>query len=57
MIFSQDFGLIFLLCFFFQEMVGYGAGSVFASIFSGYITAASVARSSVQESAGGKTQV
>ncbi|XP_064609338.1 prestin-like [Liolophura sinensis] len=40
-----------------QEMVGYGAGSVFASIFSGYITAASVARSSVQESAGGKTQV
>ncbi|XP_041357463.1 sulfate transporter-like [Gigantopelta aegis] len=40
-----------------QEMFAYGAGSVLASIFAGYITAASVARSVVQEGAGGKTQV
>ena len=42
---------------YFQEMFAYGAGSILASIFSGYITAASVARSVVQEGAGGRTQV
>ena len=40
-----------------QEMVAYGAGSVLCSLFSGYITAASVARSMVQDGAGGRTQV
>ncbi|XP_041359976.1 sulfate transporter-like [Gigantopelta aegis] len=40
-----------------QEMFAYGAGSVLSSIFSGYITAASVARSAIQDGAGGKTQV
>lgn len=40
-----------------QEMVAYGAGSVLNSVFSGYIPAASVARSMVQEGAGGHTQV
>ncbi|KAJ8298384.1 hypothetical protein KUTeg_024915, partial [Tegillarca granosa] len=40
-----------------QEMVAYGAGSVLASIFSGYIPAASVARSMVQYGAGGKSQI
>lgn len=38
-------------------MVAYGAGSVLCSLFSGYITAASVARSMVQDGAGGRTQV
>ncbi|XP_041357465.1 sulfate transporter-like [Gigantopelta aegis] len=40
-----------------QEMFAYGVGSVLSSFFSGYITAASVARSALQEGAGGKTQV
>ncbi|KAK3606339.1 hypothetical protein CHS0354_041973 [Potamilus streckersoni] len=40
-----------------QEMVAYGAGSILSSIFSGYIPAASVARSLVQEGTGGRTQV
>ncbi|XP_033743714.1 sulfate transporter-like [Pecten maximus] len=40
-----------------QEMVAYGAGSVLNAVFSGYIPAASVARSMVQEGAGGHTQV
>ena len=38
-------------------MFAYGAGSVLCSIFSGYIPAASVARSAIQDGAGGKTQV
>jgi len=38
-------------------MVAYGAGSVLCSLFSGYITVASVARSMVQDGAGGRTQV
>jgi len=38
-------------------MVAYGAGSVLCSLFSGYITAASVARSMVQDGAGDRTQV
>ncbi|XP_046551953.1 sulfate transporter-like [Haliotis rubra] len=40
-----------------QEMFAYGAGSVLCSIFSGYIPAASVARSVVQDGAGGITQI
>ncbi|OWF37284.1 sulfate anion transporter 1-like isoform X2 [Mizuhopecten yessoensis] len=40
-----------------QEMIAYGAGSVLNAVFSGYIPAASVARSMVQEGAGGHTQV
>ena len=40
-----------------QEMVAYGASSVVCSLFLGYIPAASVARSMVQDGAGGKTQV
>lgn len=40
-----------------QEMVAYAAGSILCSIFSGYIPAASVARSLVQEGTGGRTQV
>ncbi|KAL3878614.1 hypothetical protein ACJMK2_030948, partial [Sinanodonta woodiana] len=39
-----------------QELLAYGAGNVFGSFFSCYPYAASVSRSSVQESAGGKTQ-
>ena len=47
-----------VMCFsLFQEMFAYGAGSVLCSIFSGYIPAASVARSAIQDGAGGKTQV
>jgi MFS superfamily sulfate permease-like transporter len=40
-----------------QELIAYGAGNIFGSFFSCYPYAASVSRSSVQESAGGKTQV
>ncbi|KAK3606362.1 hypothetical protein CHS0354_041998 [Potamilus streckersoni] len=40
-----------------QELLAYGAGNIFGSFFSCYPYAASVSRSSVQESAGGKTQV
>ncbi|KAK3606365.1 hypothetical protein CHS0354_042001 [Potamilus streckersoni] len=40
-----------------QELLAYGAGNVFGSFFSCYPYAASVSRSSVQESAGGKTQL
>ena len=38
-------------------MVAYGASSVVCSLFSGYIPAASVSRSMIQDGAGGKTQV
>lgn len=38
-------------------MVAYGAGSMVCAVFSGYITAGSVARSLVQETTGGRTQV
>ncbi|XP_064606095.1 prestin-like [Liolophura sinensis] len=40
-----------------QEMVAYGAGSMVCAVFSGYITAGSVARSLVQETTGGRTQI
>ncbi|KAL3878617.1 hypothetical protein ACJMK2_030951 [Sinanodonta woodiana] len=40
-----------------QELIAYGAGNIFGSFFSCFPYAASVSRSSVQESAGGKTQV
>ncbi|KAL4229849.1 hypothetical protein ACF0H5_010241 [Mactra antiquata] len=40
-----------------QELIAYGAGNIFGSFFSCYPYAASVSRSSVQESAGGKTQL
>ncbi|KAK3606359.1 hypothetical protein CHS0354_041997 [Potamilus streckersoni] len=40
-----------------QELIAYGAGSVFGSFFSCFPFAGSVSRSSVQESAGGKTQL
>ncbi|XP_046331288.2 prestin-like isoform X1 [Haliotis rufescens] len=40
-----------------KELVAYGFGNVFGSFFSCYPFAASVSRSSVQDSAGGKTQV
>ncbi|XP_053399637.1 prestin-like isoform X2 [Mercenaria mercenaria] len=40
-----------------QELIAYGAGNVFGSFFSCYPYAASVSRSSVQESAGGKSQI
>ncbi|XP_076446458.1 prestin-like [Babylonia areolata] len=40
-----------------KEMIGYGAGTLFGSFFSCYPIAASVSRSSVQDSAGGKTQL
>ncbi|XP_052796672.1 prestin-like [Mya arenaria] len=40
-----------------QELIAYGAGNVVGSFFSCYPFAASVSRSSVQNSAGGKTQV
>ncbi|XP_052269419.1 prestin-like [Dreissena polymorpha] len=40
-----------------QELMAYGIGNIFGSFFSCYPFAASVSRSSVQESAGGKTQV
>ncbi|KAL3878616.1 hypothetical protein ACJMK2_030950 [Sinanodonta woodiana] len=40
-----------------QELIAFGAGNVFGSFFSCYPYAASVSRSSVQESAGGKTQL
>ncbi|XP_060582820.1 prestin-like [Ruditapes philippinarum] len=40
-----------------QELIAYGAGNIFGSCFSCYPYAASVSRSSVQESAGGKTQL
>lgn len=40
-----------------QEFIAYGAANIFGSFFSCYPAAASVSRSSVQESAGGKTQL
>jgi MFS superfamily sulfate permease-like transporter len=40
-----------------QELIAYGAGNIFGSFFSCYPFAASVSRSSVQDSAGGRTQV
>ncbi|XP_060582816.1 prestin-like isoform X2 [Ruditapes philippinarum] len=40
-----------------QELIAYGAGNIFGSFFSCYPYAASVSRSSVQESAGGRTQL
>ncbi|XP_060582830.1 prestin-like isoform X2 [Ruditapes philippinarum] len=40
-----------------QELIAYGAGNVFGSFFSCYPYAASVSRSSVQDSAGGKSQI
>ncbi|KAL4229848.1 hypothetical protein ACF0H5_010240 [Mactra antiquata] len=40
-----------------QELIAYGAGNIFGSFFSCYPYAASVSRSSVQDSAGGKTQI
>ncbi|XP_052282079.1 sulfate anion transporter 1-like isoform X2 [Dreissena polymorpha] len=40
-----------------QELIAYGLGNIFSSFFSCYPYAASVSRSSVQESAGGKTQL
>ncbi|WAQ98886.1 S26A4-like protein [Mya arenaria] len=39
-----------------QELIAYGLGNVFGSFFACYPYAASVSRSSVQESAGGRTQ-
>ncbi|KAK3099221.1 hypothetical protein FSP39_001159 [Pinctada imbricata] len=40
-----------------QEFIAYGIGNVFGSFFSCYPFAASVSRSSVQDSAGGRTQI
>nr|XP_022321583.1 solute carrier family 26 member 10-like isoform X1 [Crassostrea virginica]XP_022321584.1 solute carrier family 26 member 10-like isoform X1 [Crassostrea virginica]XP_022321585.1 solute carrier family 26 member 10-like isoform X1 [Crassostrea virginica] len=40
-----------------QELIAYGAGNIFGSFFSCYPFAASVSRSSVQDSAGGRTQI
>ncbi|KAK7097493.1 prestin-like isoform X2 [Littorina saxatilis] len=40
-----------------KEMIGYGAGTLFGSFFSCYPIAASVSRSSVQDSAGGRSQL
>ncbi|XP_052795509.1 sulfate transporter-like isoform X2 [Mya arenaria] len=40
-----------------QELIAYGLGNVFGSFFACYPYAASVSRSSVQESAGGRTQL
>ncbi|OWF37231.1 solute carrier family 26 member 10-like isoform X2 [Mizuhopecten yessoensis] len=40
-----------------QEFVAYGFGNIFGSFFSCYPFAASVSRSSVQDSAGGKSQI
>ncbi|CAL1546240.1 unnamed protein product [Lymnaea stagnalis] len=40
-----------------KELIGYGAGTLFGSFFSCYPMAGSVSRSSVQDSAGGKTQI
>ena len=40
-----------------QELIATGAANIFGSFFSCYPIAASVSRSSVQDSAGGKTQV
>ncbi|XP_041358329.1 prestin-like isoform X2 [Gigantopelta aegis] len=40
-----------------KELMAYGLGNVFGSFFSCYPFAASVSRSSVQDSAGGRTQV
>ena len=41
----------------FQELIATGTANIFGSFFSCYPIAASVSRSSVQDSAGGKTQV
>ncbi|XP_059150724.1 prestin-like isoform X2 [Physella acuta] len=40
-----------------KELIGYGAGTLFGSFFGCYPMAASVSRSSVQDSAGGKSQL
>uniref|UniRef100_A0A2C9JD61 STAS domain-containing protein n=2 Tax=Biomphalaria glabrata TaxID=6526 RepID=A0A2C9JD61_BIOGL len=40
-----------------KELIGYGTGTLFGSFFSCYPMAGSVSRSSVQDSAGGKTQL
>ncbi|GFO10661.1 sulfate transporter-like, partial [Plakobranchus ocellatus] len=40
-----------------KEMIGYGMGTFFGSFFSCYPIAASVSRSSVQDSAGGRSQL
>ncbi|XP_060065920.1 sulfate anion transporter 1-like [Ylistrum balloti] len=40
-----------------QEFIAYGFGNIFGSFFSCYPFAASVSRSSVQDSAGGKSQI
>ncbi|KAL5011786.1 hypothetical protein ScPMuIL_010337 [Solemya velum] len=40
-----------------QELVAYGFGNIFGSFFSCYPFAASVSRSSVHDSTGGKTQI
>ncbi|PVD35184.1 hypothetical protein C0Q70_06465 [Pomacea canaliculata] len=40
-----------------KELIGYGAGTFFGSFFSCYPIAASVSRSSVQDAAGGRTQL
>ncbi|XP_069109459.1 prestin-like isoform X2 [Argopecten irradians] len=40
-----------------QEFIAYGLGNIFGSFFSCYPFAASVSRSSVQDSAGGKSQM
>ncbi|KAJ8298147.1 hypothetical protein KUTeg_024678 [Tegillarca granosa] len=40
-----------------QEFIAYGVGNIFGSFFSCYPFAASVSRSSVQDSAGGKSQI
>lgn len=49
--------IIFIGNTLFQELIATGAGNIFGSFFSCYPIAASVSRSSVQDSAGGKTQV
>lgn len=56
MLFLKSERFIFI-DFLFQELIAYGAGNIFGSFFSCYPYAASVSRSSVQESAGGRTQV
>ena len=40
-----------------QELLAIGASNIFASFFSCFVGGASMARSSVQENSGGKTQV
>ena len=40
-----------------QELFAYGASNLFGSFFSCFTTGGSLSRSSVQDSAGGKTQI